>query len=357
MANSYTGQNLIDSIRLMPLLAPVFNSQVAGFSLEPGLSIINDGMGFFFGTNFAWKFNEIELAPFYTNSYQQDYASSATNIGFLVSGDVLDVNNTALPKAQPQLEVVKDLPRASSWVALPPMFFGVLKFQVCWRYNSQLYYGTWGQANSGTGNVTRGNNPVSGSVYTNPLSIGNQMPFNPITQIKDANGNLLILTGYGHEGTTAPVAPASSAAGTIATPGSGATTQWTVVDPNAQGFRIWPTPSQSGVVWQFNLRGQAKPPAVFTSLNTSLAPIPDEYFHLFREGCIAMAYKYSAEEKVREMYDDSIRIWNEKVIAARTQGDREPESHSFIPAGGVIASPGGAMPITPGNPFGVGGSG
>lgn len=353
MGTSYTGQNLIDSIRIMPLLAPVFNSQVAGFSLEPGLSIINDANGFFYGTNFAWKFNEIEIAPFYVSSYQQDYATSNTNIGFLMSGDCVDINNTAIPKAQPQLEVVKDLPRASSWVALPPMFFGVMKFQVCWRYNSQLYYGTWGQANSG--NQTRGNNPVAGSVYTNPLASGKQMPFNPITQIKDANGNLLLLTGYGTEGTTAPVAPASSAAGTIATPGSGATTQWTVVDPLAQGFRVWPTPSQSGVVWQFNLRAQAKPPVPVTTLTALLAPLPDEYFHIFREGCIAMAYKYSAEEKIRAMFEDALKIWTEKLLGARMQGDREPENHSFIPVGGVVASPGGTMPITPGNPFGVGG--
>ena len=353
MATTYTGQKLVDSIRFMPLLAPVFQSQVAGFSMDVALTIINDANGYFYGANFPWKFNEIELAPFYVSSYQQDYATSINNIGFLVSGDVLDVNNTALPKAQPQLEVVKDLPRASSWVALPPMFFGNLKFQICWRYNNQLYYGTWGQANSG--NATRGNNPVSGSVYTNPLAIGKQMPFNPITQIKDANGNLLLLTGYGTEGTTAPVAPTSSAAGVIATPGSGATTQWTVLDPLGQGFRVWPTPSQSGVVWQFNLRAQAKPPAPLTSLDTLLTPLPDEYFHIYREGCIAMAYNYSAEEKVRAMFEDAQKVWTEKLMGARMQGDREPESHSFIPVGGVVASPGGTMPTTPGNPFGVGG--
>jgi hypothetical protein len=233
------------------------------------------------------------------------------------------------------------------------MFFGNMKFQVCWRYNNQLYYGTWGQANSG--NSTRGNNPVAGSVYTNPLGSGTQMPFNPITQIQDANGNLLILTGYGTEGTTAPVAPANSTAGTIATPGSGATTQWTVVDPMAQGFRIWPTPSQSGVVWQFNIRGQAKPPAPFTSLDTFIKPVPDEYAHIFRQGCVTNAYRYSPEEKVRQMYGQEQKIWEAVLFKGRMQGDREAESHSFIPVGGVVASPGGTMPTTPGNPFGVGG--
>lgn len=353
MPTTYTGQAIVDSVRIMPLLAPVFQSQVNGFSLEPGLTILTETMGFMLGENFPWKFNEIECASFYVNSYQQDYASNATNIGWLASGDVLDVNNTALPKAQPQLECVKDLPRASSWVALPPMFFGNMKFQVCWRYNNQLYYGTWGAANAG--NATRGNNPVANSVYTNPLAAGKQMPFNPIQQIQDANGNLLVLTGYGHEGTTAPVAPASSAAGVIATPGSGATTQWTVVDPVAQGFRIWPTPAQSGVVWQLNIRGQAKPPAPFLSLDTLISPIPDEYAHIFRQGCITNAYRYSPEEKVRKMYGEEFRIWEAVLLKGRMQGDRETESHSFVPTGGVVASPSSAMPTTPGNPFGAGG--
>lgn len=354
MAITFTGQTIIDAVRVMPLLAPVFNSQVTGFSLEPACTILTESHAFMLGENFPWKFNEIELAPFYTNSYQQDYATSNTNIGWLQSGDCLDVNNSALAKAQPQVAVVKDLPRASTWVALPPMFFGVLRFQVCWRYNSQLYYGTWGQPNTGTGNTTRGNNPLSGSVYVNPLSIGGQMPFNPITQIQDANGNLLVLTGYGHEGSTAPVAPASSAAGTIATPGSGATTQWTVVDPLAQGFRIFPTPAQSGVVWQFNLRAQGKP-TIFQSLSTLISPVPDDYAHIFRQGCITNAYRYSSEEKVRQMYKGEFDLWQAVLMKGRIQGDREPENHSFV-VGGVIAPPSGTMPTTPGNPFGVQGS-
>jgi hypothetical protein len=352
MATSYNGQNIIDSIRVMPDLAPVFQSQVSGFSLEPGLTILNETMAYMMGENFAWKWNEIELAPFYTNSYQQDYASAATNIGWVESGDCLDVNNTAIPKVQPQVEIVKDLPRASSWVALPPMFFGVMKFQVCWRYNNQLYYGTWGQANSG--NSTRGNNPVANSVYTNPLASGKQMPFNPITQIQDANGNLLVLTTYGHEGSAAPLAALNAAPGTTAS-GTGATTIWTVVDPLAQGFRIWPTPSQAGVVWQFNLRAQAKPPIPFTALNVPLSPVPDEYMQIFRQGAIAFAYRYSPEQKVRARFDDELKIWDATLMKGRMQGDREPENHSFIPVGGVVASPGGTMPITPGNPFGVGG--
>lgn len=350
MASTYTAQSIVNSLKIMPLLAPIFQSEVSGYSLEPGLTIINETMAYMMGSYAAWKWNEIEIAPFLTNSYQQDYATSNTNIGILTAGDCLDVNNTSGVKAQPQMEVVKDLPRSSSWAAMPPAFYGILRFQVCWRYNSQLYYGTWGVAQAGPGAGTRGNNPLAGSVYTASLSNGGQMPFNPIKQIKDANGNLLILTTFGTTGSVAPVLAANSAAGTTVTDG---TCVWTVVDPTAQGFRIWPTPSQTGVVWQMNLRAQAKPPAPFTSLNAILAPIPDEYIHVFRQGCITTAYRYSPEEKVRQMYNSELQIWDAVLMKGRIQADREPENHSFIPVSGVVATPGGNGYVTPGNPWGT----
>jgi len=231
------------------------------------------------------------------------------------------------------------------------MFYGPLIFNVCWLYNQELYYGTWGAAN--TGNATRGNNPQPQQTINPVLSSGNPMPTNPILQIQDANGNFLVLTTFGTTGNSAPFAAPSATPGTTITDGS---CVWTVVDPLGAGFRIWPVPSQSGVVWQFNLRGQAKPPAPIISLDTLLTPIPDEYFHNFREGCIAMSYAYSAEEKVRAMHEDALKNWTDKLLNARMQGDREPEECSFVASGGVVARPGGQMPITPGNPWGVGGA-
>lgn len=351
MSTSYRGQDIIDSIRIMPDLSTIFNSIVAGNSLEPGLTILNETMAYMMGVNFPWKWNEMLVPPFYTNSYQQDYAvAGLVTLAWLQGGEVTDINNTAQAKAMPQVQVVRQLPRSSSWAASTNVFYGQC-FQVCWLPNNQLYYGTWGAAN--TGNSTRGNNPISLSRYTNPLVGGTSQPSNPITQITDANGNLLVLTGYGTEGTTAPSAPANSAAGTVATPGSGATTVWTVVDPLGQGFRIWPTPTQTGTVWQFNLRGQAKPPARLLSLDTLLLPVPDEYMHIFRQGCITTSYRYSNEQKIRQKYETELKIWTEKLMEGRMQGDREPESFSFIASGGVVAPTSGTMPVNPGNPFGV----
>jgi len=175
------------------------------------------------------------------------------------------------------------------------------------------------------------------------------MPLNPIQQIKDASGNLLVLTGYGTTGVGIPNAGTGAVPGDTIIDGSVA---WTVVDPLGQGYRIWPAPTQSGVVWQFNLRAQAVPPPPLTSLDTLLAPIPDEYIDIFRQGCITTAYRYSPEEKVRNRYGKGIQVWNAKLMEGRMQGDREPESYSFIPGGGVVAPASGSGPITPGNPWG-----
>lgn len=348
MATTQTVQNILDTVKIIPELGPVFGGP-AGYSMEPGLTIANETFAYMFGTNFPWKFNEIVIAPFYSTSYQQDYAiPGLTNLGWLMSGDVVNINNTSLAKPRIPVEVVRDMPRSSSFGPQPSTYMPQ-KFYCCWLPNNVLYYGTWGAAQ--TGNATTGNNPVSGSVYTNPLSAGGAQPSNPITQIKDANGNFLVLTGYGHEGTTAPVAPANSVAGTNATPGSGATTVWTVVDPLGQGIRIYPVPVQSGVVWQFNLTAQAKPPALITSLNTLISPIPDDFSHIFRQGFISTAYRYSPEEKVRARYVEERRIWTESLNNAKMQADREPESYSFVPTQGVVAPVGGGY-YTPATPFG-----
>jgi len=349
LTTSLNIQNIVDQVRIIPTLAPIFSTSTGGYSLEPALTIANETLAYMFGTAFPWKFNQIAVTPFYSNSYQQDYAvPGVTNIAWLQSGDCVNINNNAIPKYRPQVEIVRTLPRfCTSPIAGP--WFGIQKFQVCWLPNSQLYFGTWGAAT--TGNATTGNNPVAHSVYTSPLGNNISQPVNPITQIQDANGNYLVLTTYGTEGTTAPVAAVGAAAGTTCS-GSGASTVWTVVDPNGQGFRIGPVPGQTGIEWQFNLYAQAKPPAIFTKLSTLISPIPDEYAHIFRQGFISIAYRYSPEDKVRALFTQEMQLWQAALMAARMQSDREPESFSFVPVSGIVAPVYGGGQINPGNPFG-----
>src|SRR6185437_6393127 len=268
-------------------------------------------------------------------SWQQDYALALTTLASLQQGIVININNSSLPKPWGYVEIVRSQNQATGAWNGPCPFFAAPVFAVNWLPNNQLYYGTWGQAN--VGGASQGNNPVAGSVYTNPLGASSQ-PHNPIAQIKDANGNLLVITTYGTEGSAAPVAAVNAAPGTTVS-GAGATTVWTVIDPNGQGIRINPVPSQSGVVWQFNLVGQAIP-VRFTSLTQTLAPLWDQYESTFRDGFIARCYQYSPEQKVRDKYDRAWQRWIESLYSAREKSDKEREGNRFVPRLSVVGSGG-----------------
>jgi hypothetical protein len=338
-------QKIVNVAKIFGDIYPVLN--VAGSTSEPALSAANDTAKAIFEVYFGWKWNEINLPPFYTNSYQQDYAvvypngKSITTLSWLQRGCVIDINNLSQPKPECGITVGRQLPRASGAWANRRIWGQVNYFP-----NMSLYYGLWGAAN--TGNGTLGNNPVAGSVYTNPVGPAS-MPVNPINQIQDANGNLLVLTTYGTEGTTAPLAPVNAAAGVTAA-GLGATTVWTVLDPNGQGFRILPVPSQTGTVWQFNLVGQGIQPR-FTSLQQFLTPIPDQFEPVFRQGFIAQCYRYSVEAKIREKFKTEWAMWIASLNEMRSSEDREQEMNSFAIGRGIYSGsassgwPGPAWPF------------
>ena len=341
-------------------IEPVLN--VAGQSSGPALTIANDVMNAICGTSFPHKWNEFDLPPFYTNSYQQDYAlvypagqptgapssfSSVTNLEWLDRGICININSTSFPKAWRNVECGRELPMATGagWNRGE----GNPLFLAAFLPNINLYYGTWGDLNNGTQSI--GNNPIAGSAYTTPLGTQSQ-PANPITQIQDANGNLLVLTGYGVEGSTAPIAAVSAPAGTQVS-GAGATTVWTVVDPWGEGIRIYPVPSQTGVVWQFLLVAQAKP-VRFKNLQQTLFPLPDQFEPNFRQGFITQCYRYSSDAKVRAKFKEEWQLWLASLNELRAKQDRELEENLFIADRGIMGGGNWGRPRIwggPGAPF------
>lgn len=345
-------QKVVNIAKGMGDIEPVLN--LAGSSIELPLSIANDVMNAICSDPFPYKWNEIFMPQFVTNSFQQDYAgiypngTSVTNLSWLERGIVIDINNTAQPKPYRLVECGRQLPQATGtfWNSATnnPLFL------VNWFPNNTLYYGTWGDAN--VGNPTFGNNPLPGSVYTNPLGLVNgqaqSQPFNPITQIQDANGNFLVVTTYGVCGGVAPAAPVNSAAGVTVADGS---TVWTVVDPYGMGFRILPVPSSTGVVWQFNLWGQALP-IKFANLQQTLFPLPDQYEPNFRQLFIAQCYRYSPELKIRAKFKDEWELGMKALVDCRKKSDRELEENVFTPDRGVMGGqPGRSRFAGPAWPF------
>lgn len=333
--STITLQNIVDVISVFGDIRPILLA--GGYLDQPMLTIANDVMNAICGVAFPHKWNEMILPPFYTNSFQQDYAgiypdgSSVVNLAWLQRGMIVDINNNSNPKPYCTIETGRQLQQATGSYFYYGFNSGIVP-EVNFFPNNMLYYGIWGDAI--TGNATFGNNPVAGSVYL-PLLGASAMPNNPIMQIQDANGNYLFLTGFGTEGSTAPLAPPNAAAGTIATPGAGATTTWTVLDPYGQGFRILPVPSSTGVCWQWNLIGQMKP-VRFTSLSQTLFPLLDQYESDFRAGCIAQSYRYSQDTKTRAKFKDEWALWLASLTGLRSKQDREQEENKFTPERGIM---------------------
>lgn len=331
-------QQVVNLAKAKGDIEPVLN--VSGTSASLPLAIATDVMTAIVSRPFPWKWNDVFCPQFVTNSFQQDYAgifpngTSMTNLDWLERGIVVDINNTAQPKPFRLVEVGRQLPQGTGtfWNSATndPLFI------VNYFPNISLYYGVWGDTN--VGNITFGNNPGPGAIYTNPLGLVNgqaqSMPSNPITQIQDANGNLLVVTTYGICGNTAPLLPALSVPGTTVTDG---TTTWTVVDPYGQGFRISPIPSETGVVWQFNLWGQARP-IRFTSLQQTLFPLPDYLEPNFRMMFIAQAYRYSPEKSIRAKFQDEWNLALKALDDCRAREDRELEENMFTPDRSIMST-------------------
>ena len=344
--STYTLQNLYDDLLARGDLDPGWD--VAGYSVRPIINITNKTFVKICGGEgmFPWKWNQTNLPLFYFNSWQQDYAlitpagASVTNLAWLQEGMAIDINNPGMPKPWTRVEVGRNQPRQTGSYISNSIFQQPL-CEATFLPNNVLYYGTWGAAQTGT--ASWGNNPVSGSIYTDPLGANVSMPANPITQIQDANGNYLVLTGYGAEGTTAPVAPANSLAGVTATPGTGATTIWTVVDPYGQGIRLSPVPSQTGTVWQMNLVAQMKP-VLFTAASSltsqTLFPLTNDFYQYFLDGCAAECLLYSPNAKKRAEYAKANETWMKSIVGMRKQSDREREVNSIRPKRSIMGAGG-----------------
>lgn len=185
--------------------------------------------------------------------------------------------------------------------------------------------------------VTMAVNPgtyESGGTVNN--SANQSQPKNPITQIRDARGNLLLLTTYGIEGTAPPLAAHNACPGTTVF-GTGASTQWTVLDPNGWGFRFCPVPAQTGAEWQFNITAQMKP-VRFVSLSQTLAPLPDELATHFSDGFIAQLYRRSPEKAVFAKFQPEWAVWLASLQSLRVKEDRELEENKFIPSRTVFGT-------------------
>jgi hypothetical protein len=319
-----TLQNVVDYAKTIGDLMPAMPA--GGYTNFLAYNIANDVMSDICSQRFNWKWNRIVVPPFYTISWQQDYAAiNIANIGWLEHAVIVDINNTIMPKPIFWLECVRDLERTSFQFGSPR--------QIAWLPNDQMVQGTW---------------PGANTTFVNPLG-AISTPSNKLINILDAHGNILILTTYGTTGGVAPDAGATPLIGATVNDGS---CVWTVANPKGQGFRVSPLPPQTGVVYQVYVIAQAKP-TQFTAMNQLLDPIPDDFAKFFNEGFITYSHRHATAPVVRDRFPRMKEMWLGSLAEARGQGDREKDAAGFVPATSIMQES-FAMPIGPAWPYGPG---
>jgi hypothetical protein len=350
--SSYTLQNLVDIARSMGDIAPVLPT--GGYYETIAISAANDTMtamiaGNQNGSPFNFKWNRLNLPTFYINSWQQDYVvPGVVTLGWLEICYSYNTSSTVYPKPVRTVEVKRDIMLTNSQTGN--------QAKIAWMQNDTLTFGTWGLTQ--TLSLTGLSNPGPGVVYTNPAG-QISLPSNPITQVKDAFGNLWVVTTYGTCGNTNPFAtnlnpqfPDPNAPNTVATTVTDGSVVWTAVNPKGQGFRINPMPSQTGPVWQIAPVGQMKV-AKFTQLNQYCEPIPDDFFTYFQNGFFTQCYRRSPDPKVRGKFEAEYKLWLKSLHDAVSQGSREQDDWGFVPTSpGVMDTGMGYPSLSPAMPYG-----
>jgi hypothetical protein len=303
----------------------------SGYGDQLAMDVANEVAADFISERFNHKWNSANAVPFYTNSWQQDYPQLAQPQGKIGWGEnvtLVDYNSTVTPKplwSSPDMTWTRALPIVNSTSWRPS--------RVCWMYNKDLTLGTWPGAN----------------VTYYPLITTGPQQANPLMSMLDKNANILIVTGFGTTGSTAPYLPANSAEGTTVADG---TVTWTCVSPTSQGFRLNTLPGQTQPTYQVLPVYQIEPPT-FTSMQQMLDPIPDSYSRVFLRGLRANCLKASPDPQDLKRGETDYAIWLKALIDGMKQGDRETNSYGLQPVRSVVEDrylDGGVY--SSGNPFG-----
>jgi hypothetical protein len=336
MASTISVQNVLDYARTYPVLTQVLGTPVAGYGMgqsSTAIVIANEVLAEILAEPFNWKWNRVIAPAFLTNSLQQDYPTSITNLSWIETCTRVDINNTSIPKPISGMEVVREL---------LPTSYQYTPTQLSWVPNAEAQLGTW----------TPSTTYASGSG-------ANAMPAQPYTAILDSNGNIQVITTYGTTGSTEPGTPVGfgtgfgeSFGGGVPSPWAttvGATTRdntvvWTMVDPQAIAFRLSPLPSQTGTLWQVFAVYQKKPPLI-TSLAQTWAPIPDELAYVYRQGFLAKALKAADDER----YEKEYMLFEALIKKALGSSDREAEEFSMYPGRSIQGGCGAE--VAPGSPY------
>jgi hypothetical protein len=311
MPATITIQMTVDAIRVRPSVTKVMGNALPGVGSNAiAIKISNKVLQEFLQEGMPWKWNRRKPTAFALNALQQDYCTSITDVGWLEYGDRISISTSmTTPPAPPlypvrAIEAVRELQQTS--VQGTPQ-------QISWVPNSEAICGAW----------------VPNALYTDPAACmqnpnpqtGQQLPNQPLMQIRDSNGNIQVLTQFGTTGATPPTW--NTVANQVTNDG---TAQWTMADPNGIAWRVSPLPPQNGNPFLIQPYYQKKPPTI-TGI-TQPWTIPDELSNVYEVGFLAYVWEAAEDDK---KFAQTYALFQSLIKKSLKSGDRERESYGMYP--------------------------
>ena len=302
MPATITVRNTLDWAMTKPSLTKVLGSPITGLGgTAVPIKIANKVLQEILQEPFAWKWNRRQPAAFLTNQLQQDYSTSITDCAWLEDAERIEIMNPQFVPPSPPLYPIRGVEAVRE---LMPVSVQGVATQICQLPNSEAICGTW----------------TAGATFSAPNATI-QMPIQGLLQIRDSNGNIQVLTGYGTCGTVQPTW--ATAANATTTDGS---CQWTMADPNGITWRLSPCPQQSGTPYSIQPYYQKKPTTITTV--GALWTVPDELSGLYEQGFIAYAWDAAEED---QKFQQAYALFQMRIKKSLVSNDREQESYGMFP--------------------------
>lgn len=319
MASTLTLQNVVDYSRTNTRLIPIVG--VGGLGSEPALSICNDVLQETLSAPYDWRFNRINLPPFSTFQYVQDYPVTGATATVIATNN--NNPNAGIAPIGPATTSSLFPTNGLTWAG------GVAT--VTTTVPTTFQAGSQVIIANATVNGYNGTFPIASVISSTQFTYNVGGPLTPSggPGIQDINWlERCVLQDFANTSNVKPVHDIEVVANlpieSIIQPPFKVSFQLEDADSGTVTFRSWPVPSSQ--IWTFFIDYQKKPP-IKTSLAQTWTPLPDEMSYVIRQGFLAKALLHAEDPRAPVEY----QRYQAYLLKFLDIKDQEQRHESFFP--------------------------
>lgn len=333
MPSTLTCQSVVNLARTHVELLPV--TGVGGFSDEPALSLCNSVLQELLAAPLDWRFNRAEMPMLVTAPNKQDYLFAGATAFSLNTGQgwAIDLRTNSGLTQSAGTVTVKTL-EAHGFLAGDTVYLWNLvkdSSHTASSYNATLTQN--GSSSVFTGGFTVLAAPTS-TTFTFSGATSETAGADGISDFGWLASATMV--GIANNSAIFPTRHLEATRGDLQPYGYSSTPlQVCVVQDLGTGvlkIRFLPVPGTT--VWGVNLVYQKKAPLIAALSGATWTPFPDELSYVYRQGFLAMAYRYVNSPRA----DVEYQKFEASIMKALGADDRETSDRHLVPSEGIMTS-------------------